>query len=107
MSNMSLPKYKNAQISSISGSKEILVFLDVHLNQSTVTKEKGSFKTGDLLKEVQSIWTLTVFVQQIKVHCDPEHYKNDVMAWWSTQISVRKLTIHLQTSSSVLRTHLD
>jgi hypothetical protein len=55
MSNMSLPKYKNAQISSISGSKEILVFLDVHLNQSTVTKEKGSFKTGDLLKEVQSI----------------------------------------------------
>jgi hypothetical protein len=47
---MSLPKYKNAQISSISGSKEILVFLDVHLNQSTVTKEKGSFKTGDLLK---------------------------------------------------------
>jgi hypothetical protein len=49
---MSLPKYKNAQISSISGSKEILVFLDVHLNQSTVTKEKGIRNTASLKLEV-------------------------------------------------------
>lgn len=46
-------------------------------------------------------------IRTAEVHYDPEHYKNDVMAWWSTQISVRRLTIHLQTSSSVLRTHLD